>query len=83
MVGTGWTTVAVFPGVSQPAAGPGRSSGDAQLTALLSRLPRVSGAWGSGRLLTSSLFSVLLTDDNRLLVGAVSPDLLYQAARQR
>jgi len=44
-------------------------------------LQRVSGDWGSGRLLTSRLVSALITDDGRLLVGAVPPQLLYQAAK--
>jgi outer membrane lipoprotein-sorting protein len=83
-VGTGWTTVTVIPGVQPPTgASGGRRSLDGQLTALLDRLPRVSGAWGSGRLLTSKLVSALLTDDGRLLVGAVSPELLYAAAGHR
>jgi hypothetical protein len=30
--------------------------------------------------LSSHLFSVLLTDDGRVLAGAVSPEKLYQAA---
>jgi hypothetical protein len=47
---------------------------------LLKSLPAVSGTWGSGHLLTSKVFSALLTDDGRVLVGAVSPDRLYQAA---
>jgi len=71
-VGSGWTTVAVLPG---PA---GRADGAA--AAFLEQLPRVSGSWGSGRLLTSALMSALITDDGRLLVGAVAPDLLYAAA---
>jgi outer membrane lipoprotein-sorting protein len=56
----------------------GASAG--QLAGVLRSLPRVSGSWGSGRLLRSNLFSVLLTDDNRVLAGAVSPDRLYQLA---
>jgi outer membrane lipoprotein-sorting protein len=90
IVGTGWATVAVIPGVDLSGAGPtaGSEPGSArsdlgQLTAILGRLPRVSGSWGSGRLLSGTLFSALLTDDGRLLVGAVSPDLLYQAAGHR
>ncbi len=31
-------------------------------------------------MLTSKLFSVLLTDDGRILVGAVSPERLAQVA---
>jgi hypothetical protein len=53
---------------------------EGDLRAFLSGLPRVSGEWGSGRLLTSTLFSALLTDDGRLLVGAVSGDTLQDAA---
>jgi outer membrane lipoprotein-sorting protein len=83
LIGTGWTTVAVFSDVQTPTASGSGRSGQDQLTALLGRLPRVSGAWGSGRLLTGTVFSALLTDDGRLLVGAVSPELLYQAAGQR
>ena len=73
-VGTGWTTVAVLPG---PTAGQGS---DGALSAFLDQLPKVSGTWGSGRLLTSALVSALLTDDGRLVVGAVPPELLYAAA---
>jgi outer membrane lipoprotein-sorting protein len=72
-VGTGWTTVAVLPGASQQGA-------DGALGAFLNQLPRVSGSWGSGRLLTSALVSALLTDDGRLIVGMVPPELLYAAA---
>jgi len=50
------------------------------LGGVLDRLPRVSGSWGSGRLLSGKLFSALLTDDGRVLVGAVAPELLYAAA---
>jgi len=57
-------------------------SGAADLGAVLGSLPEVSGDWGSGRLLQSALFSVLVTDDGRILAGAVAPELLYQAAAQ-
>ena len=49
---------------------------------MLGSLPQVSGDWGSGRLLTSALFTVLVTDDGRVLGGAVGPDALYAAAAQ-
>ena len=42
----------------------------------------MSGSWGSGRLLRTTLVSVLLTSDGRLLIGAVTPDVLYSAAAQ-
>lgn len=51
-----------------------------QVAAVLGALPEVSGTWGSGRLLTSRLLSVLLTDDGRVLVGAVDADTLQAAA---
>jgi outer membrane lipoprotein-sorting protein len=73
VVGTGWTSVVV---TKVPTGG----TAPAQLTAVLNQLPRVSGAWGAGRLLSGSLFSVLLTDDGRLLAGAVPPERLYAAA---
>jgi len=63
-----------------PDAGP-RSAGN-PLEAIVGSLPQVSGTWGSGRLLQSALFSVLLTDDGRVIAGAVAPELLYEAAAQ-
>lgn len=81
-VGTGWTTVLVArlpQGAARPDAAD-RGRGD-QASALLDGLPKVSGAWGSGRLLSGKLFNALLTDDGRLLVGAVAPERLYEAAR--
>jgi outer membrane lipoprotein-sorting protein len=74
VVGTGWTAVAVG---RAPA---GLDGTDGELAAFVRALPRVSGTWGSGRLLTSTLFSALLTDDGRLLVGAVDGDALQAAA---
>ena len=73
-VGSGWTTVVVADGVP-PAAGEDGPGG-----AILGQLQRVSGSWGTGRLLTSKLVSVLLTDDGRVVAGAVPPELLYAAA---
>jgi hypothetical protein len=79
-VGDGWTTVLVArldaASAQKPAAAP-----DADMSKLLGGLPTVSGDWGSGRLLTGKLFSVLLTDDGRVLAGAVTPQRLYQVAR--
>jgi outer membrane lipoprotein-sorting protein len=83
MVGTGWTAVVEVAGVRPPAGRSNQRTLDGQLTAILGRLPRVSGSWGSGQLLTSKLVSALLTDDGRLLVGAVRPELLYAAAGHR
>jgi outer membrane lipoprotein-sorting protein len=83
VIGEGWTTVFVTR-VGEASAGspePGAKGQEAdQGLALLNQLPKVDGSWGSGRLLTSKLFSALLTDDGRLLIGAVSPATLYEAA---
>jgi outer membrane lipoprotein-sorting protein len=40
----------------------------------------VHGAWGSGRLLHTSLLSILITSNGRVLVGAVTPSVLYADA---
>ena len=42
----------------------------------------VHGAWGSGRLLRTGLVSVLITDSGHVLIGAVTPQVLYSAAAQ-
>jgi len=76
-VGSGWTTVAVLPAPTP--SDTGRDSGS--LGGFLEQLPRVDGSWGSGRLMTSTLVSALITDDGRLIVGMVPPDLLYAAAK--
>ena len=49
----------------------------AVLRALLLATKPVHGKWGSGRLLTTSLFSVLITSNGRVLAGAVTPTVLY------
>jgi outer membrane lipoprotein-sorting protein len=88
MIGKGWTAVLVAraplpgtPGTAKPdASGQAGRGGSMNLNGLLQRLPTVQGSWGTGRLLSGTLFSVLLTADGRTLIGAVQPDRLYQAA---
>jgi hypothetical protein len=73
--GSSWTTVVAFPaGSGNQAAGP--------LGLLLRAARPVHGSWGSGRLLTTSLLSVLVTSDGRVLAGAVTPATLYADAAQ-
>jgi hypothetical protein len=73
--GSSWTTVVAFPaGAGNQTAGP--------LGLLLRAARPVHGSWGSGRLLTTSLLSVLVTSDGRVLAGAVTPDTLYADAAQ-
>ena len=82
VVGSGWTSVAVLQGAAGPqdAAGTTGESTDAQLAALLQAAEPVSGSYGSGRLLRTALVSALLLDDGRVLVGAVTPEVLEAAA---
>jgi outer membrane lipoprotein-sorting protein len=80
VVGKGWTSIFVTKLPSGAASSTGAEAKEApQLAGVLDSLPKVSGAWGSGRLLKGSLFSALLTDDGRVLVGAVAPEKLYEA----
>ncbi len=69
--------------VTRSLAGRGSGPGVGQvLGALLQSAHPVHGAWGSGRLIRTSLFSVLITNNGRVLVGAVTPQVLYAAAAQ-
>jgi outer membrane lipoprotein-sorting protein len=80
-VGTGWTTVVITKADKKTGADrsmPGRAGNDPMVQAL----PRVSGSWGSGRLLSGALFSAVITDDGRVAVGAVRPQLLYSALQK-
>jgi outer membrane lipoprotein-sorting protein len=78
VIGTGWTSVVVakLPADTDKASGKEAPA----IAGVLKSLPAVKGTWGSGHLLKSSLFSVLLTDDGRVLAGAVAPEKLYEAA---
>ncbi|QGF22959.1 LolA family protein [Raineyella fluvialis] len=76
VVGDGWDTVLVEKVGTLPAD---TSAQGQQAKQLLESLPRVSGSWGSGRLLQGTLFSAVLTDDGRLAVGAVPADQLFSA----
>jgi outer membrane lipoprotein-sorting protein len=74
VIGKGWTAVFVARTGANDAADAAKSP---EAQSFLNQLPK--GANG-GRVLTSKLFSVLLTDDGRILVGAVSPQRLAQVA---
>ncbi len=69
------------------AAGPGSGAGAGVdgagiLAALLRSATPVHGAWGSGRLVRTSLVSMLITSNGHVLIGAVAPSVLYSAAAQ-
>ena len=74
--GSGWTTVVV-------ATLPEAATANEQTTVLLNTLPRVSGSWGSGRLLSTVLVNAVITDDGRVAVGSVEPESLYRALATR
>jgi hypothetical protein len=83
-VGSGWLTVLELPS-SAVASGAAPQTGENAdvLNALLGSAARVHGSWGTGRLLRTSLISVLMTDSGRTFVGAVRPGVLYAAAARR
>jgi outer membrane lipoprotein-sorting protein len=71
-IGAGWTAIAEYRTSSAQiakVAGP-----------LLGQLKAVHGSWGEGRLLSSALLSVLVTNDGRVFAGAVRASALYAAA---
>jgi hypothetical protein len=76
--GTYWNTVIVL--LTDQTTGASADSGRAELEGILKQLPTVTGSWGSGHVLSGKLFTVLLTDDGRLIVGLVSQDRLTQVA---
>jgi hypothetical protein len=47
---------------------------------LLANAPTVQGSWGTGKVLTSKMVSALITNDGRILVGLVPPNVLQSAA---
>ena len=49
------------------------------LAQVIGQYPSVSGAWGEGRLVRTTLVNAVLTTDGRLAIGAVEPELLYAA----
>jgi hypothetical protein len=51
-----------------------------QLGPLMRATTPVHGAWGSGRLLRTSLLDVLITSKGAVLAGAVQPSVLYADA---
>ena len=86
VIGKGWGTVLVAkvpePSASTATSGSTSATTDktiAQLMKFVTLLPKVSGSWGSGHLMAGTVFSALLTDDGRIVVGAVTPEGLYAA----
>jgi outer membrane lipoprotein-sorting protein len=81
VVGTGWTSVLVVRLPESTTTDGNSKNGDKSgIDAMLNMLPQVHGSFGTGRVLQSKLFSALLLDDGRILVGAVKPERLIAAA---
>ncbi|WP_327582653.1 DUF2092 domain-containing protein [Nonomuraea sp. NBC_00507] len=84
-VGDGWSRVAVVPFKlsdlqAQTAQGGEDGNAAALLDTVLKSATPVSGTWGSGKLIKTKLVTALLTDDGRLLAGAVTPEEIIKAA---
>jgi hypothetical protein len=50
------------------------------LRTLLNSASRVHGSWGSGRLISTRLVNILITSKGQVLIGAVTPAVLYADA---
>ncbi|MEV0128253.1 sigma-E factor regulatory protein RseB domain-containing protein [Dactylosporangium sp. NPDC050688] len=75
VIGTGWTSVLVVR-TGQPAQATTDPAEAKQVQDAINQLPLGNG----GHTFNSKLFSVLITDDGRVLAGAVSPERLAQVA---
>ena len=75
ITGTGWSTIVALPAGSFPTTA-GATPGDSSSKLLNQLLTPVAG----GKVLQTSLVSVLIADDGRVFVGAVSTDQLLAAA---
>lgn len=87
VVGEGWDQVAVMdlpkaPVNQDPATEKSSQEKTAEFQQTLDQLPTVQGPWGSGRVLTSSLFTIVLTDDGRVAVGMVPTERVVAAIPQ-
>ena len=84
VLGAGWTSVVELPNgnlLGLPAPGTAKPTGAAGLaSSLFDALTTVHGSWGSGHLLDSTLLTVLVSDNGRVYLGAVDPQVLYAAA---
>ncbi len=75
---TGQMAQSAVPG-GQP-GGSGNGETAAVLHSLIGAASPVHGAWGSGQLLHTSLLSMLITSNGHVLIGAVRPAVLENAA---
>jgi outer membrane lipoprotein-sorting protein len=81
VAGAGSAAAVAGQAARSASGGGGAISGSAMLSALLFAAHPVHGAWGSGKLLHTSLFSMLITHGH-VLIGAVTPSVLYADVAQ-
>lgn len=82
VVGSGWDAVVVekLPTAAARPDGNGNGPGDGPPAAQLATLGTpVSGSWGSGRLISTSVATAIITGDGRIAVGAVPEQVLTAA----
>jgi hypothetical protein len=86
-IGEGWTRIVSVPMTEQELlgglrreSGPEARQAQELVRNVLDSARPVSGAWGRGRVIETKLVSVLITDDGRVLAGAVTPEALVEAA---
>jgi hypothetical protein len=72
-VGTDWGTVAIISGMHL----------GGEMQSILENAPTVTGPAGSGHLITTALVNVLVLDDGRIAIGAVTPEALQAAVPPR
>jgi hypothetical protein len=74
-IGSDWLSVVSYQADNRVEA--------AIIPALFGRtMAAVKGKWGSGRVFSNAIMSVLVTNTGRVLFGAVEPSVLYAAARK-
>lgn len=87
-VGEGWETVTIARMPERPAQTdpqsepPGHGGGPADWEQLRDSLPTVQGPWGTGRVLTSALFTMVITEDGRVAGGLVPTERVVAAIPQ-
>lgn len=90
VVGEGWDRVTVVTLPQKPEGQSAEPRGTeaaesetaTQWQQTMDSLPTVQGSWGSGRVLTSSLFTMVMTDDGRVAVGMVPTERVVAAIPQ-
>lgn len=78
-VGDGWDTVVVGQAPAREGGEQQRPEGAPDLSAIGTP---VSGPWGSGRVITTAVATVIVTDDGRIAAGAVPQQVLTEALAQ-